>query len=182
MHLSRYTDFCMVCGTWTSLACMLLPPYCLTPHAHLTLLQTLFLHFSIGLLPLTVAITLVVLERSAEKWICCHRVDQCLRRMRRWKAKYSDGMSYNRALPAFIILGFTRILVSSFYIFVNQTITGEDGERKVVVWWQALCLMALYNTLSTSYQPLSYCWCLSFCPPFFFSLFPLDLSCLADSS
>ena len=115
---------------------VLLPPYCLTPHAHLTLLQTLFLHFSIGLLPLTVAITLVVLERSAEKWICCHRVDQCLRRMRRWKAKYSDGMSYNRALPAFIILGFTRILVSSFYIFVNQTITGEDGERKVVVWWQ----------------------------------------------
>ena len=46
---------------------VLLPPYCLTPHAHLTLLQTLFLHFSIGLFPLTVAITLVVLERSAEK-------------------------------------------------------------------------------------------------------------------
>ena len=115
---------------------VLLPPYCLTPHAHLTLLQTLFLHFSIGLFPLTVAITLVVLERSAEKWICCHRVDQCLRRMRRWKAKYSDGMSYDRALPAFVILGFTRFLVSSFYILVNQTITGEDGERKVVVWWQ----------------------------------------------
>ena len=115
---------------------VLLPPYCLTPHAHLTLLQTLFLHFSIGLFPLTVAITLVVLERSAEKWICCHRVDQCLRRMRRWKAKYSDGMSYDRALPAFVILGFTRFLVSSIYILVNQTITGEDGERKVVVWWQ----------------------------------------------
>ena len=113
-----------------------LPPYCLTPHAHLTLLQTLFLHFSIGLFPLTVAITLVVLERSAEKWICCHRVDQCLRKMRRWKAKYSDGMSYDRALPAFVILGFTRFLVSSIYILVNQTITGEDGERKVVVWWQ----------------------------------------------
>ena len=115
---------------------VLLPPYCLTPHAHLTLLQTLFLHFSIGLFPLTVAITLVILERSAEKWICCHRVDQCLRRMRRWKAKYSDGMSYDRALPAFVILGFTRFLVSSIYILVNQTITGEDGERKVVVWWQ----------------------------------------------
>ena len=115
---------------------VLLPPYCLTPYAHLTLLQTLFLHFSIGLFPLTVAITLVVLERSAEKWICCHRVDQCLRRMRRWKAKYSDDMSYDRALPAFVILGFTRFLVSSFYILVNQTITGEDGERKVVVWWQ----------------------------------------------
>ena len=113
-----------------------LPPYCLTPHAHLNLLQTLFLHFSIGLFPLTVAITLVVLERSAEKWICCHRVDQCLRRMRRWKAKYSDGMSYDRALPAFVILGFTRFLVSSIYILVNQTITGEDGERKMVVWWQ----------------------------------------------
>ena len=115
---------------------VLLPPYCLTPHAHLTLLQTLFLHFSIGLFPLTVAITLVVLERSAEKWICCHRVDQCLRRMRRWKAKYSDGMSYDRALPAFVILGFTRFLVSSIYILVNQTVTGEDGERKMVVWWQ----------------------------------------------
>ena len=115
---------------------VLLPPYCLTPHAHLTLLQTILLHYSIGLFPLTVAITLIVLERSAEKWICCHRVDQCLRRMRRWKAKYSDGMSYDRALPAFVILGFTRFLVSSSYILVNQTITGEDGERKVVVWWQ----------------------------------------------
>ena len=115
---------------------VLLPPYCLTPHAHLTLLQTLLLHYSIGLFPLTVAIILIVLERSAEKWICCHRVDQCLRRMRRWKAKYSDGMSYDRALPAFVILGFTRFLVSSSYILVSQTITGEDGEGKLVVWWQ----------------------------------------------
>ena len=115
---------------------VLLPPYCLTPHANLTLLQTLLLHHSIGLFPLTVTITLIVLERSAEKWICCHRVDQCLRRMRRWKAKYSDGMSYDRALPAFVILGFTRFLVSSSYILVHQTITGEGGERKVVVWWQ----------------------------------------------
>ena len=115
---------------------VLLPPYCLAPNANLTLLQTLLLHYCIGLFPLTVAITLIVLERSAEKWICCHRVDQCLRRMRRLKAKYSDGMSYDRALPAFVILGFTRFLVSSSYILVNQTITGEDGERKVVVWWQ----------------------------------------------
>ena len=115
---------------------LLLSPYCLAPHAHLNLLQTLLLHYSIGLFPLTVAITLTILERSAEKWICCHQVDQCLRRMRRWKAKYSDGMSYDRALPAFVILGFTRFLVSSSYILVNQTITGEDGERKVVVWWQ----------------------------------------------
>ena len=115
---------------------VLLPPYCLAPHAHLNLLQTLLLHYSIGLFPLTVAITLTILERSAEKWICCHRVDQCLRRMRRWKAKYSDGMSYDRALPAFVILGFTRFLVSSSYILVNQTIIGEDGEGKVVVWWQ----------------------------------------------
>ena len=115
---------------------MLLPPYCLIPHSHLTLLQTLLLHYSIGLFPLIVAITLIVLERSAEKWICCHRVDQCLRRMRRWKAKYSDGMSYDRALPAFVILGFTRFLVSSSYILVGQTITGEDGEERMVVWWQ----------------------------------------------
>ena len=115
---------------------VLLPPYCLTPHAHLTLLQTLLLHYTVGLFPLTVAITLIVLERSAEKWICCHRVDQCLRRMRRWKAKYSDGMSYDRALPAFVILGFTRFIVSSSYILVSHTLTGEGGERKVVVWWQ----------------------------------------------
>ena len=115
---------------------VLLPPYCLIPQAHLTLLQTLLLHYSIGLFPLAVTLTLTILERSAEKWICCHRVDQCLRRMRRWKAKYSDGMSYDRALPAFVILGFTRFLVSSAYILVNQTITGEDGEVKVVVWWQ----------------------------------------------
>ena len=115
---------------------VLLPPYCLAPNANLTLLQTLLVHYSIGLFPLTVAITLIVLERSAEKWICCHRVDQCLRRMRRWKAKYSDGMSYDRALPAFVILGFTRFLVSSSYILVHHTLTGEDGERKVVVWWQ----------------------------------------------
>ena len=115
---------------------VLLPPYCLIPQAHLTLLQTLLLHYSIGLFPLAVTLTLTILERSAEKWICCHRVDQCLRRMRRWKAKYSDGMSYDRALPAFVILGFTRFLVSSAYILVNQTITGEDGEVKMVVWWQ----------------------------------------------
>ena len=115
---------------------VLLPPYCLVPQAHLTLLQTLLLHYSIGLFPLAVTLTLTILERSAEKWICCHRVDQCLRRMRRWKAKYSDDMSYDRALPAFVILGFTRFLVSSAYILVNQTITGEDGEVKMVVWWQ----------------------------------------------
>ena len=115
---------------------VLLPPYCLAPHAHLTLLQTLLLHYSIGLFPLTVAITLTVLERSAEKWICCHRVDQCLRRMRRWKAKYSDGMSYDRALPAFVILGFSRFLVSSSYILVHQNIKGDDGEGRMVVWWQ----------------------------------------------
>ena len=115
---------------------VLLPPYCLVPHAHLTLLQTLLLHYSIGLFPLTVAITLTVLERSAEKWTCCHRVDQCLRRMRWWKAKYSDGMSYDRALPAFVILGFSRFLVSSSYILVHQNIIGDDGEWRKVVWWQ----------------------------------------------
>ena len=124
-------------GMWNlDLFGMLLPPYCLAPHAHLTQLQTLLLHYSIGLFPLTVAITLTVLERSAEKWICCHRVDQCLRRMRRWKAKYSDGMSYDRALPAFVILGFSRFLVSSSYILVHQNIKGDDGEGGMVVWWQ----------------------------------------------
>ena len=48
---------------------VLLPPYCLAPRAHLTQLQTLLLHYSIGLFPLTVAITLTVLERSAEKCV-----------------------------------------------------------------------------------------------------------------
>ena len=136
-HIAFVKIYRFLYGMWNlDFFGVLLPPYCLIPQAHLTLLQTLMLHYSIGLFPLAVAITLTVLERSAEKWICCHRVDQCLRRMRRWKAKYSDGMSYDRALPAFVILGFTRFLVSSAYILVNQTITGEDGEEKMVVWWQ----------------------------------------------
>ena len=137
VHIAFVKIYRFLYGVWNlDFFGVLLPPYCLIPHSHLTLLQTLLLHYSIGLFPLIVAITLVVLERSAEKWICCHRVDQCLRRMRRWKAKYSDGMSYDRALPAFVILGFTRFLVSSSYILVGQTITGEDGEQKMVVWWQ----------------------------------------------
>ena len=137
VHIAFVKIYRFLYGIWNlDFLGVLLPPYCLIPQAHLTLLQTLLLHYSIGLFPLTVAITLTVLERSAEKWICCHRVDQCLRRMRRWKAKYSDGMSYDRALPAFVILGFTRFLVSSSYVLVNQTITGEDGEEKMVVWWQ----------------------------------------------
>ena len=137
VHITFVKIYRFLYGVWNlDFFGVLLPPYCLIPHSHLTLLQTLLLHYSIGLFPLIVAITLIVLERSAEKWICCHRVDQCLRRMRRWKAKYSDGMSYDRALPAFVILGFTRFLVSSSYILVNQTITGEDGEERMVVWWQ----------------------------------------------
>ena len=137
VHIAFVKIYRFLYGMWNlDFFGVLLPPYCLIPHSHLTLLQTLLLHYSIGLIPLIVAITLIVLERSAEKWICCHRVDQCLRRMRRWKAKYSDGMSYDRALPAFVILGFTRFLVSSSYILVNQTITGEDGEGRMVVWWQ----------------------------------------------
>ena len=114
VHITFVKIYRFLYGVWNlDFFGVLLPPYCLIPNSHLTLLQTLLLHYSIGLFPLIVAITLIVLERSAEKWICCHRVDQCLRRMRRWKAKYSDGMSYDRALPAFVILGFTRFLVSS---------------------------------------------------------------------
>ena len=137
VHIAFVKIYRFLYGMWSlDFFGVLLPPYCLIPQAHITLLQTLLLHYSVGLFPLTVAITLTVLERSAEKWICCHRLDQCLRRMRRWKAKYSDGMSYDRALPAFVILGFTRFLVTSTYILVNQTIKGEDGKVKVVVWWQ----------------------------------------------
>ena len=121
VHIAFVKVYRFLYGMWNlDFFGVLLPPYCLIPHSHLTLLQTLLLHYSIGLFPLIVAITLIALERSAEKWICCHRVDQCLRRMRRWKAKYSDGMSYDRACPAFVILGFTRFLVSSSYILVNQ--------------------------------------------------------------
>ena len=115
----------MACGTWTSHST-------LTPHTVTDTLVAL-LHWT---LPTYSGHHTHCSRRSTEKWICCHRVDQCLRRMRRWKAKYSDGMSYDRALPAFVILGFTRFLVSSSYILVNQTITGEDGEERMVVWWQ----------------------------------------------
>ena len=105
VHIAFVKVYRFLYGMWNlDFFGVLLPPYCLIPHSHLTLLQTLLLHYSIGLFPLIVAITLIVLERSAEKWICCHRVDQCLRRMRRWKAKYSDGMSYDRALPALSFL------------------------------------------------------------------------------
>ena len=137
VHIAFVKIYRFLYGIWNlDFFGVLLPPYCLIPHSHLTLLQTLLLHYSVGLFPLIVAITLIVLERSAEKWICCHQVDQCLRRMRRWKAKHSDDTSYDRALSAFVILGFTRFLVSSSYILVNHTITGEDGEKRMVVWWQ----------------------------------------------
>lgn len=115
---------------------ILLPPYCFTPTASLSTLQMMLLNYSIGLFPLTVTIIFVVLDRSAEKWICCHPVDRCLRRLRKWKTKVSKEMSYDRALADFVILGFTRFIVTSAYILVKQTITAYDGTTESRVWWQ----------------------------------------------
>ena len=115
---------------------ILLPPYCFTPTASISTLQMLLLNYSIGLFPLTVTIVLVVLDRSAEKWICCHPVDRCLRRLRRWKTKVSKEMSYDRALADFVILGFTRFMVTSAFILVKQNITAYDGATESRVWWQ----------------------------------------------
>ena len=115
---------------------ILLPPYCFTPNASISTLQMLLLNYSIGLFPLTVTIVLVVLDRSAEKWICCHPVDRCLRRLRKWKTKVSKEMSYDRALADFVILGFTRFMVTSAFILVKQNITAYDGATESRVWWQ----------------------------------------------
>ena len=115
---------------------ILLPPYCFTPTASISTLQMLLLNYSIGLFPLTVTIVLVVLDRSAEKWICCHPVDRCLRRLRKWKMKVSKEMSYDRALADFVILGFTRFMVTSAFILVKQNITAYDGATENRVWWQ----------------------------------------------
>ena len=115
---------------------ILMPPYCFTPTANISTLQMLLLNYSIGLFPLTVTIVLVVLDRSAEKWICCHPVDRCLRRLRKWKTKVSKEMSYNRALADFVILGFTRFMVTSAFILVKQNITAYDGVTESRVWWQ----------------------------------------------
>ena len=115
---------------------ILLPPYCFTPTASISTLQMLLLNYPIGLFPLTVTIVLVVLDRSAEKWICCHPVDRCLRRLRKWKTKVSKEMSYDRALADFVILGFTRFMVTSAFILVKQNITAYDGATESRVWWQ----------------------------------------------
>ena len=115
---------------------VLLPPYCFTPTASLSTLHMLLLNYAIGLFPLTVTIVLVVLDRSAEKWICCHPVDRCLRRLRKWKTKISNERSYDKALADFVILGFTRFMVTSAYILVRQTITAFDGTAQHRVWWQ----------------------------------------------
>ena len=124
-------------GIWNLEFCgVLLPPYCFTPTASLSTLHMLLLNYAIGLFPLTVTIILVVLDRSAEKWICCHPVDRCLRRLRKWKTKISNERSYDRALADFVILGFTRFMVTSAYILVRQTITAYDGTTEHRVWWQ----------------------------------------------
>ena len=115
---------------------ILLPPYCFTPTASISTMQMLLLNYSIGLFPLTVTIVLVVLDRSAEKWICCHPVDRCLRRLRKWKTKVSKQISYDRALADFVILGFTRFMVTSAFILVKQNITAYDGVIESRVWWQ----------------------------------------------
>lgn len=114
-----------------------LPSYCLTRTAHLTTLQVLLLQYTVGLFPLLVVAVLVILEKGSEKRACCLPVTRCLKRIRKLTAKVSNSKpTYDRALAAFVIVGFTRFLVTSSYILVRQTIVSPDGEMRAVVWWQ----------------------------------------------
>ena len=114
-----------------------LPSYCLTTTAHLTTLQVLLLQYTVGLFPLAVVAVLVILEKSSEKRTYCSPITRCLTRIRKLTAKVSNSKpTYDRALAAFVIVGFTRFLVTSSYILVRQTIASADGETRAVVWWQ----------------------------------------------
>ena len=114
-----------------------LPSYCLTSTAHLTTLQVLLLQYTVGLFPLLVVAVLVILEKSSEKHACCSLVTRCLKRIRKLTAKVSNSKpTYDRALAAFVIVGFTRFLVTSSYILVRRTIASPDGETRNVVLWQ----------------------------------------------
>ena len=114
-----------------------LPPYCLTSNAQMTTLQVLLLQYTVGLFPLTVVAVLVILEKSSEKHACCSPVTRCLKRIRKLTAKVSKSKAtYDRALAAFVILGFTRFFVTFSYILVRQSVASYDGETQSVVWWQ----------------------------------------------
>ena len=116
-----------------------LPPYCLTPHAHLTTMQVLMLQCTIGLFPLLMVFTLVALEKCSDKYwslLVCRPIRRCLTRLRGLKSKVSGNPSYDRALSTFFVLGYTRFLVVSAYILVKVSIISTSGDVKDVVWWQ----------------------------------------------
>ena len=116
-----------------------LPPYCLTPHAHLTTMQVLMLQCTIGLFPLLMVFTLVALEKCSDKYwrlLVCRPIRKCLARLRGLKSKVSGNPSYDRALSTFFLLGYTRFLVVSAYILVKVSIISTSGDVKDVVWWQ----------------------------------------------
>ena len=116
-----------------------LPPYCLTPHAHLTTMQVLMLQCTIGLFPLLMVFTLVALEKCSDRYwrlLVCRPIRKCLAHLRGLKSKVSGNPSYDRALSTFFVLGYTRFLVVSAYILVKVSIISTSGDVKEVVWWQ----------------------------------------------
>ena len=116
-----------------------LPPYCLTPHAHLTAMQVLMLQCTIGLFPLLMVFALVALEKCSDKYwrlLVCRPIRKCLTRLRGLKSEVSGNPSYDRALSTFFVLGYTRFLVVSAYILVKVSIISTSGDVKDVVWWQ----------------------------------------------
>ena len=128
-----------------------LPPYCLTPHAHLTTMQVLMLQCTIGLFPLLMVFTLVALEKCSDKYwrlLVCRPIRKCLTRLRSLKSKMSGNPSYDRALSTFFVLGYTRFLVVSAYILVKVSIFSPSGDVKDVVWWQGTIEYASVNHIA----------------------------------
>ena len=128
-----------------------LPPYCLTPHAHLTTMQVLMLQCTIGLFPLLMVFTLVALEKCSDKYwrlLVCPPIRKCLARLRGLKSKVSGSPSYDRALSTFFVLGYTRFLVVSAYILVKVSIISTSGDVKDVVWWQGTIEYASVNHIA----------------------------------
>ena len=128
-----------------------LPPYCLTPHAHLTTMQVLMLQCTIRLFPLLMVFTLVALEKCSDKYwrlLVCRPIRKCLTRLRGLKSKVSGNPSYDRALSTFFVLGYTQFLVVSAYILVKVSIISTSGDVKDVVWWQGTIEYASVNHIA----------------------------------
>ena len=128
-----------------------LPPYCLTPHAHLTTMQVLMLQCTIGLFPLLMVFTLVALEKCSDRYwrlIVCRPIRKSLAHLRGLKSKVSGNPSYDRALSTFFVLGYIRFLVVSAYILVKVSIISTSGDVKDVVWWQGTIEYASVNHIA----------------------------------